>query len=1040
MGKSAAKQPAKRHALTRPRRRSSTRRTAAPPAKISVPLLPETYRRERIFQVLDAALRKHVVWVAAPAGAGKTSVVTTYLKARKLSSLWYNVDARDSDIANLFYYLALAARLGTRGKKPPPVFTTEHQAGVSAFARGFFEALGSELPSPSVIVIDDYQEARSELLDEVLREAICALPRGISTIIISRDEAPRWLARHLASGDVAAVGWDVLRLTPTEVTGLARLYRPDLKGPHLREILPQLIEVANGWAAALMLLLQNRNPAPVDARGMEEFSQRLFDYFATEILAKLTATQREFLLRTSVVPTLTASLAARLTEKTSVNDVLGDIERRSFLVQRLGTSGAFRYHPLLRGFFLRQAEIAFGRPVVRDLHRAAARALIETGQFDESMQQLESAEDFDAYIDLLLRVAPSYIGEGRGRSIEAWIGKLPRQRVEESGWLLQWEGVSCLPFAATRSREVLERAYTHFVRHQDAAGLYSCCAAGMQAVIYEGIDHGRCGAWVERLEALLAKGPPCPEPLLPMVSTAMLLNSLFRQPEPPDNPVWAERATALARTSPDVTHRVVTGGLLAMRSVLHESIDSAEVTLEMLRASARASQSSDLSVLTLLHARALTAWAAGGNATCLDLVREGLSVGARTGVFVWNDYFTALGMCAALGSEDIEAARPFLDMARTGAEQGRTMAVATYYLYASLDAFLRGERAHALHMVELSLKSGETFNRALTATCGQFAYAQILWRSGEQDEARRALARARQHACEQGYALAEQACDLVESELEWAVNRERALAALRRGLKLARERGYHNMFWLRKSTLNNVAVRALAHGIETEHVRVSIARHGLVPPSLPLQADSWPYPYRFRVLGGFELTRGPAIRTASNGSGDRQGSPLRGMPQRLLEAILALGGRGVRDTDLIDALWPDAEGDAGRRVFDTTLHRLRRQLGNDEIVRLTDGRVSLDEHLCWVDIWALEVGLAEANRALAQRAPIVDLVNQGRQLLGLYRGPLLADDAAGWAFEVRQRIAGKFRLTVERLAASLEARGETSDAKSLYQSAFRAHR
>jgi hypothetical protein len=212
----------------------------------------------------------------------------------------------------------------------------------------------------------------------------------------------------------------------------------------------------------------------------------------------------------------------------------------------------------------------------------------------------------------------------------------------------------------------------------------------MQAVVYEGIDHRRCDVWVGRIEQLLEKGPPCPPPLLPMVSTSMLMNSLFRRPDLLHGPTWAERAMVLAKGSNDFTHRVVTGGLLALRSVLCESIDRAEVMLDLLRASARAPEATDLSVLTLLHGRAMTAWAAGEVGLTVELVREGLDVAARTGVFVWNDYFLALGMAVTLGAEELDLAQEFLAPARAAAEQGRTVAVCTYYLYTSLEAFLRG--------------------------------------------------------------------------------------------------------------------------------------------------------------------------------------------------------------------------------------------------------------------------------------------------------------------------------------------------------------
>jgi DNA-binding SARP family transcriptional activator len=232
-----------------------------------------------------------------------------------------------------------------------------------------------------------------------------------------------------------------------------------------------------------------------------------------------------------------------------------------------------------------------------------------------------------------------------------------------------------------------------------------------------------------------------------------------------------------------------------------------------------------------------------------------------------------------------------------------------------------------------------------------------------------------------------------------------------------------------------VAVRALDHGIETEHVRAYVRKHRLVPDHVPARVEAWPWRCRLRALGPFELAQENPDAAPSSADGDTRQSDLRGMPLRLLQAIAAFGARGVRETQLIDALWPDAEGDAGRRVFDTTLHRLRRQLGADEIVRLSDRRVFLDGRLCWIDIWALEDLIAEVEREVSTRARLAILEDLARRLLSVYRGPLLCDEpeADGWALGPRERIADKFIRAAEPLGRALEKGGLFADAAAIHR-------
>ncbi|MDR4484640.1 MAG: mechanosensitive ion channel [Nitrospirales bacterium] len=77
--------------------------------KVSPPRLPKTLERTRLFNALDEARGRPIIWITAPAGMGKTTLAATYLKIRKLNTLWYQIDEGDADPATLFQYLGVAA-------------------------------------------------------------------------------------------------------------------------------------------------------------------------------------------------------------------------------------------------------------------------------------------------------------------------------------------------------------------------------------------------------------------------------------------------------------------------------------------------------------------------------------------------------------------------------------------------------------------------------------------------------------------------------------------------------------------------------------------------------------------------------------------------------------------------------------------------------------------------------------------------------------------------------------------------------------------
>jgi LuxR family maltose regulon positive regulatory protein len=117
-------------------------------AKLTRPRLHKAVARQRLFAKLDEAREnKPAICVVGPPGAGKTTLVASWLDVRGIKGIWYQVDAGDSDLATFFYYLGLAAKPFTRkGQRPLPSLTPEYLQDVEGFSRRFFRELFSRLP------------------------------------------------------------------------------------------------------------------------------------------------------------------------------------------------------------------------------------------------------------------------------------------------------------------------------------------------------------------------------------------------------------------------------------------------------------------------------------------------------------------------------------------------------------------------------------------------------------------------------------------------------------------------------------------------------------------------------------------------------------------------------------------------------------------------------------------------------------------------------------------------------------------------------
>src|SRR5262245_17287045 len=165
-------------------------------AKLTRPRLHGVVARERLFAMLDAARHRPAACVVGPPGAGKTTLVASWLDARAIKGIWYQVDAGDTDAATFFHYLGLATAPFTRkGQRKLPALEPEYLQDVPGFARRFFRELFSRLPEGAALVLDNYQEIEPDnQVHEIVSGSVDELPPGRTLHAVSGRDPPNHYA------------------------------------------------------------------------------------------------------------------------------------------------------------------------------------------------------------------------------------------------------------------------------------------------------------------------------------------------------------------------------------------------------------------------------------------------------------------------------------------------------------------------------------------------------------------------------------------------------------------------------------------------------------------------------------------------------------------------------------------------------------------------------------------------------------------------------------------------------------------------------
>ena len=414
-------------------------------AKLYVPpTRPRIVFRSRLIERLNEGLHNKLTLISAPAGFGKTTLVSEWIASCGRPVAWLSLDEGDNDPNHfLTYFIAalqtIAANIGEEVlnvlASPQPPTT------VSILATLLNEI--AAIPDHLIFVLDDYHVIDSKPVDNILTFLLEHLPPQMHLVIASREDPHLPLPRMRARGQLTELRAADLRFTTSETAEFLN----QVMGLNLsEENIAALESRAEGWIAGLQLAalsMQGNKDISGFIRAFAGDHRYIVDYLVAEVLQSQPEPMRNFLLQTAILDRLNGSLCDALTGYEGSSARLEALQRGNFFVIPLDDkSNWYRYHHLFADV-LRMHLMAEQPDQIPILHRRASEWFERNGPMDNAIRHALAAKDFERAAILVELAIPDMRRNRQGAT------------VTELGWL------KALPDELIHFRPVLSVAYAY---------------------------------------------------------------------------------------------------------------------------------------------------------------------------------------------------------------------------------------------------------------------------------------------------------------------------------------------------------------------------------------------------------------------------------------------------------------------------------------------------------------------------------------------------------------------------------------------------
>ncbi len=405
------------------------------------PIVGDHVHRLSLLERLDQRLQRPLTLVTAPAGYGKSTLVSCWLQTCDIPAAWLSLDETDNDLHLFLSYLLAAVQTVSpeAGKEIQSILNAPQLPPLPVLSGSLINEL-DKIDQAFILTLDDYHVIHNKAIHDLLIEILKHPPRAMHLVLASRIDPPLPLASLRARGEMTEIRMQDLRFSLEETAE----YLQKMLGKTIEDkIVSLFVEKSEGWITGLRLAtlsLRYTDDLKRAVADLPDANRYILDYFVEENLSQQPTAMQDYLLATSILDRFCAPLcdAVCISDTASGSceidgqEFLHLLKKTNLFVIRLDDEGRwFRYHHLFKSLLKSRLKHRYEQKSINVLHSNASTWFAENGHFEEAIQHALAGGEVERAAEIVGHARHDLMNRDQWHRLARWLKLFSHEAVQQ---------------------------------------------------------------------------------------------------------------------------------------------------------------------------------------------------------------------------------------------------------------------------------------------------------------------------------------------------------------------------------------------------------------------------------------------------------------------------------------------------------------------------------------------------------------------------------------------------------------------------------